>query len=515
MLDAGNLWGLVEARAAATPDDIMAVDQDGRELTFGQYRDQAEVMAAGFAAMGIGEGDVVSWQLPTWLETLVLVAALSRLGATQNPMLPIYREKEVGFVTRQAGTKLLIVPGTWRGYDYTAMGEALAAAQPGLSVLDAADRRLPSGDPATLPPPPATPASADDLPVRWYYYTSGTTADPKGAQHTDATIWAAARGMCQALEVRPDDRIGCVFPFTHVAGAVYVFSALAYGCRMLIVEAFDAEATPPILRAGGVTLAGAGTPFHQAYVAYQRAHPDEAPIFPELRALIGGGAPKPPQLHIDARDELGGIGICSGYGMTEAPIVTMAGVRDTDQQLADTEGAPVEGVDLVLVKLDGSRAEPGEEGEIRVKGPMVMRGYLDASLDAEAFDDDGYLRTGDLGRAGPEGHLAITGRVKDIIIRNMENISAKEVEDLLFSHPSVVDAAVIGLPDDRTGERVCAVVVLKPGAEPLSLADLVAHTAANGLAVQKTPEQLEVLDALPRNPTGKVLKFELRDRFGG
>ena len=356
MLDAGNLWDLVVARAEATPDDVMAVDQDGRELTFAAYRDQAEAMAAGFADLGIGEGDVVSWQLPTWLETLVLVAALSRLGATQNPMLPIYREKEVGFVTRQAGTKLLVVPGTWRGYDYTAMGEALAAQQPGLSVLDGADRRLPTGDPSTLPPPPVAPASPDDLPVRWYYYTSGTTADPKGAQHTDATIEAAARGMCEALDVQPRRPHRLRVP-VHARGRRGL-RVQRPGLRVphAVVEAFDAEATPPILRAGGVTLAGAGTPFHQAYLAYQRAHPDEAPIFPELRALIGGGTPKPPQLHIDARDELGGIGICSGYGMTEAPIVTMAGVRDTDQQLADTEGAPVAGVDLILVKLDGTRA---------------------------------------------------------------------------------------------------------------------------------------------------------------
>jgi cyclohexanecarboxylate-CoA ligase len=514
VLDAGNLWELLEARVTATPDAVMAVDQDGRSLTFADYHEQAERAAAGFAALGVGEGDVVSWQLPTWLGSLVLVAALSRLGAIQNPMLPIYRQREVSFVTRQAGTKLFVVPGTWRDFDYEAMGKAIAAEQPGLQVL-VADHQLPQGDPATLPPPPPAPAAPVDLPVRWYYYTSGTTADPKGAQHTDASIKAAAIGMCERLEVSEDDRIGCVFPFTHVAGAVYIFSALAYGATMLVVEAFDAEATPPILAAGGVTLAGAGTPFHMAYLAYQRNHPEAAPLFPAARAYIGGGAPKPPKLHHDIKAELGGVGIVSGYGMTEAPIVTMASVRDTDEVLAGTEGRAVAGVDLVAVALDGTRAGAGEEGEIRVKCPMVMRGYLDGSLDADAFDADGYLRTGDLGRLDEAGNVAITGRVKDIIIRNMENISAKEVEDLLFTHPAVADAAVIGLPDDRTGERVCAVVVLRPGAEAPSLADLVAFTVENGLAKQKTPEQLEVVDVLPRNPTGKVLKFELRDQFQG
>jgi acyl-CoA synthetase (AMP-forming)/AMP-acid ligase II len=511
MLDAGNLWALLDARVAATPDAVMAIDQDGRRLTFSEYRDQAERAAAGLSAMGIGEGDVVSWQLPTWLESLVLVAALSRLGAVQNPMLPIYRQREVAFVTRQAGSKLLAVPGTWRGFDYEEMARAIAADQAGLGVL-VVDHQLPDGDPSTLPPPPAAPASAADLPIRWYYYTSGTTADPKGAQHTDASIKAAAIGMCERLEVSEADRIGCVFPFTHIAGAVYIFSALAYGCAMLVVEAFDAQATPPVLARGGVTLAGAGTPFHMAYLAYQRQDPS-SPLFPDARAYIGGGAPKPPQLHFDVKAELGGVGIVSGYGMTEAPIVTMASVRDNDEVLANTEGRAVLGVDLITVTLDGERAKAGEEGEIRVKGPMVMRGYLDSSLDAEAFDADGYLRTGDLGRLDEDGNVTITGRVKDIIIRNMENISAKEVEDLLFTHPAISDAAVVGLPDDRTGERVCAVVVLTEGQDAPALADLVEFTVANGLAKQKTPEQLEVVDALPRNPTGKVLKYELRDRF--
>jgi acyl-CoA synthetase (AMP-forming)/AMP-acid ligase II len=271
---------------------------------------------------------------------------------------------------------------------------------------------------------------------------------------------------------------------------------------MLVVEAFDAEATPPVLAAGGVTLAGAGTPFHMAYLAYQRNHPDEAPVFPDVRAYIGGGAPKPPQLHHDIKAELGGVGIVSGYGMTEAPIVTMASVRDSDDVLAETEGRAVEGVDLVIV-----------DGEVRVKGPMVMRGYVDPSLDVEAFDDDGYLRTGDLGELDAAGNVRITGRVKDIIIRNMENISAKEVEDLLFTHPKIADAAVVGLPDPRTGERVCAVVVAKDAADAPTLAEVLEFTVAAGLAKQKAPEQLEVVDALPRNPTGKILKYELRDRF--
>ena len=507
-----NLWELLSNRAEATPDKVMVRDDTGRTLTFADYKVEAERAAAGLHRNGITEGTVVSWQLPTWIESIVLVAALARLGVIQNPMLPIYRQREVGFVTRQARAHLLVVPGTWRTFDYEDMARTIAADQPGLEIL-VANRVLPQGDPSSLPPPPEAPDSPADLPIRWYYYTSGTTADPKGAQHTDASILAAAVGMCERLKVTDVDRIGCVFPFTHVAGAVYIFSALTYGCTMLVVEGFDAEATPPVLAQNGVTLAGAGTPFHMAYLAYQRSHPESAPLFPDARAYIGGGAPKPPQLHYDIKSELGGVGIVSGYGMTEAPIMTMASVDDSDDVLANTEGRAVQDTELIVVDFDEKRAGVGEEGEIRVKGPMVMRGYLDSSLDADAFDRDGYLRTGDLGKLDADGNVTITGRVKDIIIRNMENISAKELEDILFTHPKIADVAVIGLPDPKTGERAVAVVVPSDPGDPPTLSEICNHLLGAGLMKQKLPEQIEIVDALPRNPTGKIVKFELRDRF--
>jgi acyl-CoA synthetase (AMP-forming)/AMP-acid ligase II len=512
MLQGRNLWELLSLRVDASGDAVLAVDEQDRRITAAELRDQAETAAAGLAGLGIGEGDVVSWQLPTWFESMVLVVALSRLGAVQNPILPIYRQREVGFVCNQARTKLLAVPGEWRGFDYGAMARDIAGSQPGLEVLHVGRGALPAGDPSTLPPPP-NPAA--DLPVRWYFYTSGTTSDPKGARHTDATIAAEAIAMCERLEVIEDDRLAVVFPFTHIGGIGYLFDALLTGCSLIFTEAFDAQATPELLRASDVTLAGAGTPFFMAYLAYQRAHPESAPLFPHCRAFIGGGAPKPPQLHYDMKSEMGSVGIVSGYGLTEAPIVTMASVRDSDKELANTEGRASPGVDLVIVALDGTRAPAGEEGEIRVKGPQLMKGYLDPSLDAEAFDEDGYFRTGDLGKLDARGNVTITGRVKDIIIRNMENISAKELEDLLFTHPKVADVAVIGLPDARTGERACAVVVAAadPADGPPTLPELCEFLLAAGLMKQKLPEQLELVAALPRNPTGKIVKFELRDRF--
>jgi acyl-CoA synthetase (AMP-forming)/AMP-acid ligase II len=508
---ARSLWELIERRASKTPDALLAIDEDGRTMTYAEYHEAAERAAAGLAALGVGEGTPVSWELPTWIESLVLVGALSRLGAVQNPMLPIYRHREVEFITRQTGARWLIVPSTRKGFDYEGMAREIAADQPGLEVL-VVDRKLPDGDPQDLPPPPE-PAVADaDAPVRWVFYTSGTTADPKGAQHSDRTIMASAFGMTKALGTQPDDVSALVFPFTHIGGIGWLFSSMMVGFKTIVIESFDPKTTIPVLQREGVTLAGAGTPFHMAYLAAQREKPGK-PLFPNVRAFPGGGAAKPVQLHYDVKSELGGVGVVSGYGLTECPILAMSTIDDPDAKLAETEGRTTPGVAVKVVKLDGSLATPGEEGEIRVTGPMLFRGYLDSSLDADAFDDEGFFRTGDLGIQDADGYLAITGRLKDVIIRKGETISAKEVEDVLFTSPAIADVAVVGLPDESSGERACAIVVPADPEAPPTLENVFNFCTEAGLMTQKVPEQLEIVDVLPRNATGKVLKHELRKQY--
>ena len=508
---APTLWELIEARAAATPNAVLAHEDTGKELTFASYRDACLRAAAGlFVDHGVTVGTSVSWELPTWNESLVLVGALCRLGARQNPLIPIYRHREVGFITAQSEASLLVVPTVYRGFDFEAMAHEIAAGRPGLSVL-VVDRDLPDGDPALLPPVEPTATDAAEAPVRWLFYTSGTTADPKGAPHTDLTVTASALAMSECLDIGADDVSALVFPFTHIGGIGWLIASLLTGCTLLTTEAFDPTATPAFLAANGVTLPGSGTPFHLAYLAAQRAHGDD-PIFPHVRSYPGGGAPKPPQLHHDLKAEVGGIGIVSGYGLTEAPIVVMATTEDPDQKLADTEGRPTPGVDLKIVALDGTVAGPGVEGEIRLKGAQVITGYLDPALDAEAFDDEGYFRSGDLGVVDDDGYVTITGRLKDVIIRHGENISAKEVEDLLYAHPGVADVAVIGLPDPRTGERACAVVSVAEG-QTFDFAEMGDYLRGKGLRVNAVPEQLEIVDVVPRNPAGKILKHTLRERF--
>ena len=519
----GNLWELIEARVASTPDREMLVDDHGQRVTFREFCDRAEAMAAGFAAepYNLAEGDVVSWQLPTWIDSVVLAAALNRIGVVQNPIIPIYREREVSFCSLQARSRLLIVPGVWQGFDFGAMAEGIAASHAALAdsaallemgVLVATPGNFPEGDPAALPPIPAAPAPGETPPMRWLLYTSGTTADPKGARHTDSSMAAISLSMGERFQCVPDDRSILAFPFTHIGGITWLFTSLQYGICNLLTEAFAGEATVDFMARENVTIAGSGTPFHQAYLNVQRQRPD-GQIFPKVRCCPGGGAPKPPQMHYDIKEEVGGVGVVSGWGLTEAPILTLCGVTDPDEKLAETEGKPMPGVDLRVVKHDGALAAPGEEGELRVKAPQLMLGYLDESLNDEGFDSDGYFRTGDLGMIDDEGYVIITGRLKDIIIRHGENISAKEIEDMLYEHPDVEDVAVVGLPDEVTGERACAIVSTPQGAETLEFAQMQEFLTSKGLRKQAIPEQLEFVDEVPRNPSGKLLKQELRDAY--
>jgi len=508
---ARTMWELTERRADASPDHPMLIDADGRQLTFGEFRQQASRVAAGLHAMGVGPGSVVSWQLPTRIETIVLSLALSRLGAVQNPIIHLYREREIGFALGQTGASLFIIPKVWRDTDFTALAERALADAPRRPTILTIDDGLPEGDPDTLPPPPSA-TTPEDAPIRWIYYTSGSTAEPKGVQHTDQTLIAGGWGLARALAMTPDDVGSIAFPFAHIAGPDYLVTMLSFGFPAILVEAFSAPDVLPLFRRYHATMVGGSTAFYVAYLAEQRKNPLE-PILPSLRLMSGGGAAKPPEVHFEVRDEIGGRGVVHGYGMTEVPMISNGSPTDTDEQLANTDGKPVEGADVRIVTLDGRPAQPDEEGEVRVRGPMVFHGYTDPSLNADAFDSDGYFRTGDLGRLRVDGHLTLTGRLKDVIVRKGENISAKEIEDLLYTHPEVVEVAVIGLPDPTRGERVCAVVQLTEGSGGLELADVISFCRRAGLMVQKIPEQLELRTEWPRAGTGKIVKKSLRDEY--
>ena len=503
------MWSLVEARAKASGDRTMLLDVEGRRLSFAEFADRCERVAAGFLAQGIGPGVKVTWQLPTRIDSVVASFALARLGAVQNPILHLYRDREVGAVLRASRPEFVLVPGVWRDFDYTAMAERLTSDLPERPrIIDVSDG-LPEADPATLPGPPD-----DGTAVRWVYYTSGTTSEPKGVQHTDQTLMAGGRGLAAALDMSGDDVGSIAFPYSHIGGPDYLLMMLSAGFGAVLVEAFVPADAVAAYRDLGVTMCGGSTAFYQMFLAEQRKSPGDK-VIPSLRLMSGGGAPKPPDLYYDVQREMG-VKVVHGYGMTEIPMIAMGSPHDTDEQLANTEGRPVLGAQVRIVREDGTVAGPDEEGEVRVRGPVVCAGYTDAAATADAYDADGWFRTGDLGVLRGDGHLRLTGRLKDIIIRKGENISAREVEEVLFGHPKVGDVAVVGLPDADRGERVCAVVETAEGADgALGFEEMTAWCREAGLMTQKIPEQLEVVDRLPRNETlNKVLKYKLREQFG-
>ncbi|MFE0453424.1 class I adenylate-forming enzyme family protein [Streptomyces sp. NPDC058914] len=485
-----TLWDLLARRAALTPDRPVLLQGD-RVLTFDALRERSERTAAGLYERGVRPGTVVAWQLPTRLETAVLTFALARLGAVQSPVIPFYRDREVGFALRESRAEYFAVPGVWRGFDHGEMARRLGAK----GVFEAYDD-LPDGDPAVLPAPPA-----DGTSVRWIYWTSGTTSDPKGVLHTDRSLIAGGSCLAHALRLSADDVGSMAFPYAHIAGPDYTVMLLLYGFPAVMFEHFALPDALAEYRRHGVTVAGGSTAFYSMFLAEQRKRPDTK-LIPTLRLLAGGGAPKPPELYHSVVREMG-VQLTHGYGMTEVPMITMGSPDDTPENLATTEGRPPEGMRIRIV-----------DGEVRLRGEAVCRGYLDPSQTAGAFDEEGFLRTGDLGHLTDEGHLVLTGRLKDVIIRKGENVSAKEIEDLLHTHPSVGDVAVIGLPDAERGERVCAVVERAEAGQRLTLEAVTSYLRAKGLSPHKLPEQLELVDSLPRNETlRKVLKYKLRERF--
>ncbi|WP_264021485.1 class I adenylate-forming enzyme family protein [Mycolicibacterium pyrenivorans] len=511
---AGNTyWNLVDEAARSRPSHVVLSDDYGRELTTRDLRDAGLRTAAALAGWGITAGTVVSWQLPTTLETMVVMVALARLGAVQNPILPIWRKNEVTHAQSQIGAQVYIVPRAWRGYDHAALAQQMSQSHGTRAVVLDFDGppanpslRLPASGPEQL----GAVLTSSEV-VRWIYYSSGTTSAPKGIQHSDATIIAGTSGILNLVGTASDDVYPIAFPVSHIGGAATLAAALITGLRLVLFDGFDPATTPLAMAAHRPTLLGSATPFFAAYVAAQDGHGAQ-PLFPDLRGCTGGGAPITAELAQRVRDRLGVPGIANAWGLTEFPVATTPSVTAGSQVLDQTVGRPVAGVQVRVVGPGELEAEPGTVGELRLKGPQCFLGYVDTALAVDAFDADGWFRTGDQGCVDANGNVRVTGRLKDAIIRNAENISALEVEEAVATHAHVDDVAVIGVPDGRTGERVCAIVVPTAGST-VTVADLTTHCDAQGLSKYKWPERVELVDTLPRNLTGKVLKAELRRRF--
>lgn len=512
---APGLRSLLDRRLRQGPDRLFLVDGEER-LTFRAFAERVERLAAGLAGLGIGAGETVSWQLPSWWEAAVLVVALDHLGAVSNPIIPIYREREVGFVARQARARVLVVPGVFRSFDYRRLALAVRHEAPTVEhvvvVRGEAGEGMISADEllrSTSPCPP--PADPDPYAVSMLFYTSGTSAEPKGVMHTRSTLGAYARANAAVTGSRADDVSLLQFPLAHIGGVgSFVAAPLLSGFRVVYLDPWDPERALALIEQEGVTGAGGPPAILQGMTTSPGFSPERVRT---LRVAGSGAADIPPELIRTLRRRLGAHSYRS-YGLTECPMVTSGRLDDPEDKCAETDGRPVPGCRVRIVDDRGMPLPAGVEGEIEVFGPQMCVGYVDTGLNRTAFTADGFLRTGDLGVVDDDGYVRITGRKKDIIIRKGENLSAKAIEDVLHEHPAVAEAAVIGVPDAISGERVCACVVLRPGAAGLDLNELRAFMEHKQVMRQKIPEQLELLPKLPRNASGKVLKYELRSRYG-
>ncbi|MGI4877831.1 MAG: AMP-binding protein [Janthinobacterium lividum] len=463
--------------------------------------------AAGLRARGIGPGDIVAVQLPAWSEWMVAAYGIAHAGAVILPVVSIYGAKELGFILRQSQAKMLVTPDRWRSADYTAV-LAACGPLPDLGTHVVIGETVPGtveweamlatvGD-----APPAFP-SPDDLAM--LVYTSGTTADPKGVCHTGRTLLSEIAAVAESkrgiVEI-----ILSPWPPGHVAGAVTMMRYLAQGAQLVLMDQWDSGEAAMLIERHQVT-ACSFTPFHLTGIL-DGADRDDRDLSSLVHCLVGA-APVPPTLI--ARCAERGIATYRCYGSSEHPTVTVGYPTDPLVKRLTTEGRLMTGSEMRFVDDDGNDVLQGSDGEMATRGPELFIGYLDPALTAAAMLPGGWYRTGDIGHFDGDGYLVISDRKKDIIIRGGENISSREVEDLLFGHPDIADAAVVAAPDARMGEVVRAYVVVRDNAA-VTLDEIRRYFGTLGVARQKTPEQLVVVVDLPRNSTGKILKHELRAR---
>jgi acyl-CoA synthetase (AMP-forming)/AMP-acid ligase II len=510
LLRAETFAELVSARAATTPDAILLYDEQGTSVTCREFAERADGIAAALSLRGIGAGTRVAWQLPTRISTVLLLTALRRLDAVQAPIVPLYREREVGVALESSRAQFFFVPDEVHGHDFVSMATKLTAGLSHTVEVVPVGGELPESDASSQIF--ARPADPDA--VRWIYFTSGSTGEPKGARHSDRSLVTSGLAFAGigGLGRDPDEIAAMPFPFGHVGGVQYLIAALAGGYPILLLESFAPAAAVALFRHYGVTTTGGAPALYQALISLAATRsPGDPPMLPALRTLKGGGAPCPPEIFTAARSLLAAT-VAHDYGMTEAPMIAVASPDDPPEILERTDGRIVPHNAVRLVDAAGEALPDGVVGEIQVRGAGVCRGYTDEAATSAAFTSDGWLRTGDLGKRTGD-HLEVVGRLKDLIIRKGENIAPAEIEGHLAQHPAVADVAVIALPDTERGELVCAVVVLRPGEPAPDVATFATWLSERGLMRQKLPERVEIVDALPRTGLGKVAKTTLRDRF--
>lgn len=482
----------------ADPARLALVDGQVR-LSFGEWLHRSEALADALARDGVGAGDVVAFQLPNWWEAAVIFTAIGRLGAIANPLLPIFREHELLFMLRQSGARHLFIPTSHRGTDFIELidavrrgGVALDRVYPVRGETDVF-AELTAG--ASRPP-----QAAPEPGLLLLMYTSGTTAAPKGVLHTDATLIAEVESLRRAHALTAADSTLMPSPLTHISGVLHgIMSPAILGTTAVFMERWDPAEAARLIESEMITYMVGAPIFLQDLLAVH----SPGDWASSLRLFSCGGASVSPQLMRDARRVLG----CNAkrvYGSTEFPTIATSAPDDPTPRAIECEGRPIPPNQIRVADEEGRILGIGEQGEIQARGPECFVGYIDASMNADAFTADGWFRTGDLGEIDADGYLTVTGRIKEIVIRKGEKISIREVEDLLLTHPRIAAVCLVGIADAEVGERLCAAIQPIDGSEPLEASEVAQFLRDHGLAAQKLPERIAFVTSLPHTESGKA-----------
>jgi acyl-CoA synthetase (AMP-forming)/AMP-acid ligase II len=493
---------LVEA-ARLTPNRVVLIDGDVA-LDCESLHAQAHTLAKALLTR-MQTGSVVSFMLPNWHEAAVVYLAATMAGIAVNPILPSLRDRELAFILDDVDSRMVFVPKEFRRHDYLAMLDRVTSrmdSPPEIVVV-----RGEHGD-HTAYAALLEHDSAAELPVvesaavRMILYTSGTTGRAKGVLHSHDSIHALIGQLREHWLIEQGDRFLVPSPIAHIGGSIYAFECpLLLGTTAVLMDRWDPDEAVALMVSEHCTHMAGATPFLEGLLAAAERADTR---LPDLKVFICGGASVPPSLIRRAAAYFDRAVVTRVYGSTEVPVTTVGSPTD-QEHAADTDGRP----GIASVKLVTHEAAPSGSGEICARGPQMLVGYRNPDDERDAFDPEGYFRTGDLAQWVDDDYLVVTGRAKDIIIRSGENIAPKEIEDILGGHPDIVEIAIVGLPDARTGERACAVIVPKtsPGPDVERLRDFL---AGRGVAKFKAPEQVVIAESLPRNDAGKVLKHQIR-----
>ncbi|MGC9959326.1 AMP-binding protein [Roseiarcus sp.] len=505
--------GLIAKAGEALPDKVAVRDSRNTVLTYRELGRRSDRLAAFLAARDVRQGDIVTVCMPNWSETVVVFLAVMKLGAVINPVPVTYGRADLAYALTKCDSRALFVPRRFRNADFTRVVSELGAEliawrtvvfegegdlAIGTSFADAlaADGSAPK------------PTIRADDPVA-VLFTSGTESRAKGAVHTHNTILFGERALATMLGLSAEDMAFMASPISHTTGFMHgVIMTLTLGGSLSLLDIFEGKAAARQIADHHCSWTMGATPFLSDIASALEATGER---LPSLRYFLCGGAPIPEALV--RRAESVGLRVLAIYGSTESPPHTVVFPSDPRENSWTTDGRPLPGIEAKIVS-GGASVPDGEVGEEWSRGPNTFLGYLgDPELTLKDFQPDGWYHSGDLARRLPDGSIRIVGRLKDIIVRGGQNISAREVEDYLAAHPAIHSAALVGVPHPRLGETGCAVVVVRAG-KTVTLPEITDFLLAKGVARFKLPERLEVWPQLPLNPSGKVQKFLIRKALG-